>query len=182
MFPFKKELCSYNCIEHGYYFKNSKRIQFDGSWPERNSELSFCGKCQHFSNTVIFKKSPNSCSQPAFLASSVRHNAKTQQKDCLLIVYAHHVYKTCTLFLIDSSRGCTTSSVFRFHRFSKGLGYSKLAVSQNNHKSTMTRSSLLLCVASPRQHFGEHNVFILYAPLASAGSFLCHYDLKEFLK
>lgn len=135
---------------------------------------------QHFSNTVIFKKSPNSCSQPAFLASSIRHNAKTQQKECLLIVYTHHVYKTCTLFLVDSSRGSTTSSAFHFHRFSKGLGYSKLAVSQSNHKSTMTRSSLLLCVASPRQHFVEHNVFILYAPLDSAGSFLWCYDLKEF--
>lgn len=137
---------------------------------------------QHFSNTVIFKKSPNSCSQPAFLASNIRHNAKTQQKECLLIVYTHHVYKTCTLFLVDSSRGCTTSSAFHFHRFSKGLGYSKLAVSQSNHKSTTTRSSLLLCVASPQQHFGEHNVFIVYAPLASAGSFLWRYDLKEFLK
>lgn len=114
---------------------------------------------QHFSNTVIFKKSPNSSSQSAFLASSIRCNAKTQQKECLLIVYAHHVYKTCTLFLVDSPRGSTTSSAFHFHRFSKGLGYSKLAVSQSNRKSITTRSSLL-CVASPRQRFGEHNVIL----------------------
>lgn len=147
-----EESCSYNCIEHGYYFKRCKVILFDGSWPKTNSKLAFCGKCQHFnifSNTAVFKKSPNSCSRPAFLASSIRHNAKTQQKECLLIVYAHYVYKTCTLFLVDSSRGSTTSSAFHFQRFSTGVGYSKLAVGQSNHQSTMTRSSLLLCVSCP---------------------------------
>lgn len=77
-------------------------------------------------------------------------------RKCILIVYTHHVYKTCTLFSVDYSRGCTTSSEFYFHGFSKGLGYSRLAVSQSHHKSTLTRSSFLLCVASPRQHFGEH--------------------------
>lgn len=90
-------------------------IQPNGSWPERNSELSFCGKCQHFnifSNTAVFKKSPNSCCWPTFLASSMSHNAKTQQKGCLFTVRTHHVYKTCTLFLADSSGGSTISSAF----------------------------------------------------------------------
>lgn len=136
---------------------------------------------QHFSNTAICKKSPNSCSQAAFLASSTRHSAKTQQKERLLTVSTHHVYKTCLLFLAGSLRGCATSSAFHFRRFSKGLGYSELAMSLRNHKSTMTRSSLVLCPASPRQHFEEHNVFILNTPLASAGPFLWHYGFKEVL-
>lgn len=114
---------------------------------------------QHFSNTVIFKKSPNSCSQAAFLASSIRHNAKTQQRECLLLVYTHHVYNTRTLVSVDSSRGRTASSALHFHGFSEGLGHSELAVSQGNHNSTTTRRSFLLCGASPQQRFGEHNVF-----------------------
>lgn len=137
---------------------------------------------QHFSNTVILKKSPDSCSQPAFLASSISHNAKAQQEERLLIVHAHRVYKTWALFAVGSLRGGTASSAFRFHRFSEGLGYSVLALSQSNRKSTVTRGSLLLSVASSRQHFGEHNIFIVYALLASAGSFPWHSDLKELLK
>lgn len=100
-------------------------IQFDGCWPKKETKTFIWWEMstfQHFSNTVIFKKSPNSCSQPAFLASSIRHKAKTQQKESLLTVYIHHVYNACTLFLLDSSRGCTTSSAFHFHRFSKGWG------------------------------------------------------------
>lgn len=137
---------------------------------------------QHFPNTVILKKSPDSCSQPAFLASSTRLNAKAQQEECLLIVHTHRVCKTCALVSVGSLRGGTASSAFHFHRCSEGPGYSMLALSQSNHKSTTPSGSRLLWVASSRQHFGEHNLFIVSALLASAGSFPWHSDLKELLK
>lgn len=80
---------------------------------------------------------------------------------------AESVFYLCThtmciipLFSVDSSGGPAASSVFHVHGFSKGLGCSKLAVSQSNHNSTMTKSSFLLCGASPQERFGDHNVLI----------------------
>lgn len=156
-----KHLCSllftfeesfpHNRIQHRYYFKRSKVIQPNGSWPERNPELSFCGKCQHFnifSNTAIFKKSPNSCCWPTFLASSTSHSAKTQQKGCLFTACMHHVYKTCPLFLADSSGGSTISSAFHSQSSSQARGIpswmcTKATISQDNDKRT---SSPLHCL------------------------------------
>lgn len=80
---------------------------------------------------------------------------------------AESVFYLCThtmciipLFSVDSSGGPAASSVFHVHGFSKGLGCSKLAVSQSNCNSTMTRSSFLLCGAFPQERFGDHNVLI----------------------